>query len=104
MASSIKASESAFRFSGLLSRMRAAGAVLVAINVRLTAAEIGYIVGHAGARVLVVDPSLAHLVADVDVERILVTGEHDSYEAFLASARSGEPEDRLESEDDTISI
>jgi fatty-acyl-CoA synthase len=82
----------------------AAGAVLVAINIRLTAEEIAYILGHSGARIVVVDPSLAHLVADADVERVLVTGDGGSYEAFLASAGAGEPEDRLASEDDTISI
>jgi fatty-acyl-CoA synthase len=82
----------------------AAGAVLVAINIRLTADEIAYIVGHSGARVLVVDPSLAHLVAGLEPERLLVTGEGGAYEAFLESAPGGEPEDRLESEDDTISI
>jgi fatty-acyl-CoA synthase len=82
----------------------AAGAVLVAINVRLTADEIAYIVVHSGARVLVVDPSLADLVAGLDVERLLVTGRDSSYEAFLASAGDREPEDRLESEGDTISI
>jgi fatty-acyl-CoA synthase len=82
----------------------AAGAVLVAINVRLMADEIAYIVTHSGARLVVVDPSLAHLVAGLDVERLLVTGEGSSYEAFLASAGDVEPEDRLESEDDTISI
>jgi hypothetical protein len=36
------------------------------------------------------------------VERLLVIG--DEYEAFLAGAGDGEPEDRLETEDDTISI
>ena len=82
----------------------AAGAVLVPINIRLTADEIAYIVGHSGARLVVVDPSLAHLVADLDVERLLVTGDGGAYEAYLASAGEGEPEDRLESEDDTISI
>src|SRR5437660_9586007 len=82
----------------------AAGAVLVAINIRLTADEIAYIVEHSGARVVVVDPSLAHLVTDLPVERLLVTGEGGGYETLLASAADGEPEDRLESEDDTISI
>jgi fatty-acyl-CoA synthase len=38
------------------------------------------------------------------VEHLLVCGDGGAYEAFLASARDGEPEDRLESEDDTISI
>src|SRR4051812_33879811 len=40
----------------------AAGGVVVAINTRLTRDEIGYILGHSGARFLVVDESLAHLV------------------------------------------
>jgi fatty-acyl-CoA synthase len=82
----------------------AAGAVLVAINTRLSAGEIGYILGHSGARVLVVDPSLAGLVEDAPVERVLVTGEGGDYEAFLAGAGDGEPDDRLAGEDDAISI
>jgi fatty-acyl-CoA synthase len=79
-----------------------AGAVLVAINTRLTPAEIAYILEHSGARVLVVDPSLRHLVEDAAVERVLVCDE--SYEDFLAVAPAGEPEDRLADEEDTISI
>jgi fatty-acyl-CoA synthase len=82
----------------------AAGAVLVAINTRLTAEEIATILDHSGARVLVVDESLAHLVEGAPVERTLVTGAGGEYETFLAGARAGEPEDRLASEDDTISI
>jgi acyl-CoA synthetase (AMP-forming)/AMP-acid ligase II len=82
----------------------AAGAVLVAINTRLTAAEIRFILEHSAPDVLVVDPSLAHLVADAPVERVLVTGAGGDYEALLRSAPDGEPEDRLASEDDTISI
>src|SRR5262245_15889100 len=42
----------------------AAGGVLVAINVRLSAAEIGYILEHSGARLLVVDPELEPLAAE----------------------------------------
>jgi fatty-acyl-CoA synthase len=80
----------------------AAGAVLVAINTRLAADEIAYILGHSGARILVVDPSLAHLAEGADVERTVVIGEE--YEAFLAAAGGGDPEDRLVTEDDTISI
>jgi fatty-acyl-CoA synthase len=79
-----------------------AGAVLVAINTRLLADEIAYILGHSGARILVVDASLAHLVENAAVEQLLVTGE--SYESFLAAAGPGEPEDKLDSDDDTISI
>jgi fatty-acyl-CoA synthase len=81
-----------------------AGAVLVAINTRLMEEEIEYILRHSGARILVVDRSLEHLVADVVVERVIVCGEDGDYEEFLASAGDGEPEDRLVSELDTISI
>src|SRR5918999_213075 len=63
----------------------AAGAVLVAINTRLTPDEIAYILEHS-------------------VERVLTTGDGGGYEAFLAAAREGDAEDRLASEDDTISI
>jgi fatty-acyl-CoA synthase len=82
----------------------AAGGVLVAINTRLTSDEIAYILGHSGASALVVDESLAHLVQGAPVERVLVCGGAGDYVEFLASAPEGEPEDRLESEDDTISI
>jgi fatty-acyl-CoA synthase len=81
-----------------------AGAVLVAINTRLMPEEIAYILEHSGSRILVVHESLRHLVEDVPVERVLVCGEAGDYEAFLEAAGEGEPEDRLESEDDTISI
>jgi fatty-acyl-CoA synthase len=81
-----------------------AGAVLVAINTRLMPDEIGYILEHSGARILVVHESLRHLVEGASVERVLVCGDGGDYEAFLEAAGDGEPEDRLESEDDTISI
>jgi fatty-acyl-CoA synthase len=81
-----------------------AGAVLVAINTRLNADEVRYILEHSGSRLVVVDPFLAELVEEAPVERVLVAGAGGDYEAFLDGARDGEPEDRLESEDDTISI
>jgi len=82
----------------------AAGGVLVAMNTRLKAEEITYILEHSGARLVVVDPTLAHLVERAPVGRVLVTGDEGDYEQFLAGARAGEPEDRLEAEDDAISI
>jgi fatty-acyl-CoA synthase len=42
-----------------------AGGVLVAINTRLSSAEVSYILNHASARVLLVDPELA---AQVDLD------------------------------------
>ena len=82
----------------------AAGAALVAINVRLMPEEIGYILDHSGARMLVVDPSLEDLVPSLLSIELLRCGEGGSYEGFLNSAPAGEPEPRLESEEDTISI
>ena len=79
-----------------------AGAVLVAINTRLARDEIAYILEHSGSRVLVVHDSLAPLVEGLPVERMLVCG--DEYERFLDSAGEGEPEDRLQSELDPISV
>jgi fatty-acyl-CoA synthase len=81
-----------------------AGAVLVAINTRLMPHEIEYILEHSGSRVLVVHESLRHLVEGASVERVIVCGDGGDYEDVLASAPDGEPEDRLESEDDEISI
>jgi acyl-CoA synthetase (AMP-forming)/AMP-acid ligase II len=81
-----------------------AGGVLVAINTRLMPEEIAHILDHSGARFLVVHQSLAHLVEGAAVERVLVCGGGDAYEQLLASAGPGEPEDRLETEDDSISL
>jgi acyl-CoA synthetase (AMP-forming)/AMP-acid ligase II len=81
-----------------------AGGVLVAINTRLTESEIDYILRHSGARVLVVDESLRELVPEPPVERLVVCGEGGDYEEFVAGAGGGDPEPRLASELDTISI
>ena len=42
------------------------GRVLVPVNFRLNAREVGYIVEHSGASVLLVDPELDDALADVD--------------------------------------
>src|SRR5581483_1806274 len=52
----------------------AAGGILFAINTRLSASEISYILQHSGARFLFVDAELEHLVEDasgINVTRIL---------------------------------
>ena len=65
-----------------------AGMVLVALNTRLSAAELRYIVEHADCRVLIADASLADLAAAVAggdaSRRIVVTGAQ--YEAELGRA------------------
>lgn len=85
----------------------AAGLVLVAINTRLSAEEISYILDHSGAKLLFVDHELEHLVADEPVERVRIddTGKAgDPYEDYLAA---GSPEPRqmtLEDEEEIISV
>ncbi|MFI5428892.1 AMP-binding protein [Aeromicrobium sp. UC242_57] len=51
------------------------GRVLVPINFRLTPEEVSYIVEHSGAEVLIVDPSVRHLLDVVDVAHAFVMGE-----------------------------
>ncbi len=50
------------------------GRVLVPINFRLVAEEVQYIVDHAGARILMIDPELEEAMASVRCERKLVIG------------------------------
>ncbi len=92
----------------------AAGTVLVALNTRLHRDETAYILEHSRARLLVVDTALEELgvaaARQAGVGRVLVCGpgatDHGprSYEAFLAQAHGGRPEDRVVDEDDVISV
>jgi fatty-acyl-CoA synthase len=85
----------------------AAGGILVAVNHRLSSAEIGYILEHSGARFLLVHAELEGLVAPggVTVIRCEDTGAPgDPYEEFLASAAPVRPESWLEHEEETISV
>ena len=94
------------------------GAILVAINIRLSAREIGYILNHSGAKVLVFDTEFADTVrqmrADIPgVETFVqVVDTHPKvedipgpeYEEFLDSSPPGEHREALDSELDPISI
>ena len=56
-----------------------AGAVLVAVNTRLTAEEVAYILSHSGAKIVVVDaallPTAAAAAKDVEAVTELVVAE-----------------------------
>jgi fatty-acyl-CoA synthase len=78
--------------------------ILVPINFRLTADEIGHIVNHSGAEVLLVDPDLAAAVERIDVRhRIVLDGITDA-ELFAAAAPGAEPRLREIDEAETASI
>jgi fatty-acyl-CoA synthase len=88
----------------------AAGGILVAVNNRLSAAEIGYILEHSGARYLLIDSTLEALVQRADLAGISVIrcgasgARVDAYEGFLANASPDRPASWLENEEETISI
>jgi fatty-acyl-CoA synthase len=88
----------------------AAGAVLVAINTRLNAPEIEYILQDCSARFLFVDHELYPLVEGLDQSALQVVHIHDSgtpedpYEAFLEAASPEPGPDLLQDEEEPISM
>src|SRR5215831_8695930 len=62
------------------------GAVVVMLNTRLAAGELEWILKHCGAKVLLVDPTLKHLIANAGVPHVI-----DDYETFLASTHGVSP-------------
>ena len=70
----------------------ASGAALNALNIRLSAPELAYIVEHAGAQVLLVDHELEPLARDVvdrlpaSIPVIVAGGRADEYDAWIERA------------------
>jgi len=88
----------------------AAGGILVAVNNRLSAAEIGYILQHSGAKYLLLDTALEAQAQPAALPGVTVIrvddggGPGDAYEEFLAGASPVRPASWLENEEETISI
>ena len=94
------------------------GAVLVALNIRLSAREIEYIINHSGAKLLVFDSELAPIVREIKDNVPAVTTfvqvvdtapkaddiPRPDYESFLASASQTDCREELDSKLDTIAI
>jgi len=94
------------------------GAVLVAINTRLSGREISYILNHSEAKVLVFDseygdiiekikPELSNIdcfVQVIDIEPKNTNIEAIEYEKFLDSSPEGEHFVELDSEEDFVTI
>jgi fatty-acyl-CoA synthase len=77
-----------------------AGAILCALNTRLVASEIAYIVGHCGARLIIYDSEFAGLVEGVpsSVARV------DDFETYLAGESNEPISAAVDDEDAVISI
>jgi acyl-CoA synthetase (AMP-forming)/AMP-acid ligase II len=80
------------------------GRVLVPINFRLNADEVGYIVEHSGATVLLVDPELDEPLAAVNARvRVILDGRDDA-ELFAPASAGAGPRPWAGDEDSTCSI
>src|SRR5215204_282895 len=83
--------------------------IMVAINQRLSAGEVEYIVGHSKSKMVFADAEFEELLEGVDegveIVRIDDTGEEgDPYEDYLAEGSPEPVESILEDEEETISI
>ena len=85
-----------------------AGAILVPINIRLTAGEVEYVLEHSGARFAIVDHEFAHLVRDVEGVEVVVDEDADDpanpYERFLLTGSGSSDLAPVTDEEDVISI
>jgi fatty-acyl-CoA synthase len=80
------------------------GRILVPVNYRLNADEIGYIVDHSGASVLLVDPESEDSLRGISAKhKILLDGTADA-ELFAPAADGAEPAAWVADEDATASI
>jgi fatty-acyl-CoA synthase len=80
------------------------GRVLVPINFRLTSDEIAYVVEHSGASVLLYDPDLADVVADIKVSHRFALDGHDDADLFAPAPDGRQPREWAADEDDTCSV
>src|SRR5256714_11941482 len=80
------------------------GRILVPVNFRLNAEEVGYIIDRSGASVMLVDPELDEALAGVTAKhRFLLDGVQDA-ELFAEAAAGDEPQHWNADEDATASI
>lgn len=88
----------------------AAGGILVPINTRLNAEEIGYIIKHSGSSMLFVDSELKPVVDSLDLSGLFMIEVNDTglpddpYEAFLSGGTPEPCDSVLEDEEEPISL
>ncbi len=98
-------SPNAARFQVAYFGVSAWGRILVPINYRLNADEIGYIVDHSGSSVLLVDPDSAAKLSGVTAkETIVLDGTGDDVKLFAPAPVGAEPATWEADEDATASI
>jgi acyl-CoA synthetase (AMP-forming)/AMP-acid ligase II len=80
------------------------GRVLVPVNFRLNAEEVGYIVEHSGAQVLLVDPELDSQLAGIEAKHRLVLDGVQDAELFAPAPVGARPATWEADEEATCSI
>ena len=95
-------SPNAARFLISLFGVSAYGRVLVPVNFRLNAEEIGYIFRHSGATVALIDPELDEPLRDLEVQHRFVLGK--ATDANLFGRQGAAPRHRVTDEQATVSI
>ncbi|MBI2015782.1 MAG: AMP-binding protein, partial [Candidatus Rokubacteria bacterium] len=95
-------SPNAARFLVSLFGVSAWGRVLVPVNFRLNAEEIGYVVEHSGSTVLLVDPDLDAPLRDLRVKHRFVLGRDTDARLFLRP--DARPAGRVTDENAIVSI
>jgi fatty-acyl-CoA synthase len=97
-------SPNAAKFLVSLFGVSAFGRILVPVNYRLNADEIGYIVEHSGSTVLLVDPESEDSLRGISAKhKIVFDGEADA-ELFAPAAEGAQPAAWAADEDFTASI
>ncbi|MGH9094681.1 MAG: AMP-binding protein, partial [Acidimicrobiales bacterium] len=98
-------SPNAARFQISYFGVSAYGRTLVPVNYRLNSEDIGYIVRHSGASVLLVDPESEAAVAGLDTKiRVVLDGGGDDAELFAEAPEGAEPQAWEPDEGATASI
>ena len=95
-------SHNAARLLVMMLGVSAYGRISVPINFRLNAAEVGYIVSHCGARLLLIDPELADELGDIDCEYKLFIGPES--DEILFGNTAADPRPWVPDEDATAAI
>jgi fatty-acyl-CoA synthase len=80
------------------------GRILVPINFRLTSAEMAYIVEHSGASVLLYDPDVSDVVADIPVAHRFALDGIDDAELFAPAAAGAPAREWAGDEDASCSV
>ncbi len=97
-------SPNAARFLISFFGVSAFGRILVPVNYRLNAEEIGYVIGHSESTVLLVDPESEDSLRGVAVKHKIVLDGADDAQFFAPAAEDAQPASWEGDEDATASI